>query len=62
LKNVRIVDNGNVISTAGISAGIDGALHFVGKIKGEAYAQNVADMIEYDKYVANEGLVVVNKK
>lgn len=29
LRNVRYVDNGNVISTAGISAGIDGALHLV---------------------------------
>jgi transcriptional regulator GlxA family with amidase domain len=62
LKNVRVVDNGNVISTAGISAGIDGALHFIGKIKGDDYAQNVADIIEYDKYVAKDGLVMAPQK
>jgi transcriptional regulator GlxA family with amidase domain len=56
LKGVRVVDNGNVISTAGISAGIDGALHFIGKIKGNEYSQYVADIIEYDNYKQGYGL------
>ncbi len=58
LPNVRFVDNGNVISTAGISAGIDGALHFVAKIKGLDFAKNVAEDIEYDKWVPNQGLII----
>jgi transcriptional regulator GlxA family with amidase domain len=61
LPNVRFVDNGNVISTAGISAGIDGALHFVSKIKGEEFAKNVAELIEYDKWIPEQGLII-NKK
>ena len=61
LANVRFVDNGNVISTAGISAGIDGALHFVSKIKGKEFAKNVAELIEYDKWIPEQGLII-NKK
>jgi transcriptional regulator GlxA family with amidase domain len=58
LANTRFVDNGNVITTAGISAGIDGALHLVEKLRGRAYAQNVASLIEYDKWVPENGLIV----
>ena len=58
LSNVRFVDNGKVITTAGISAGIDGALHLVAKVRGEATARNVATYMEYDKWVPGEGLVV----
>ncbi|MEM6812990.1 MAG: DJ-1/PfpI family protein [Bacteroidota bacterium] len=59
--DVRFVDNGNVITTAGISAGIDGALHLVAKLKGTKYAQWVATEMEYDKWVANEGLILDNQ-
>jgi transcriptional regulator GlxA family with amidase domain len=58
LANVRFVDNGHVITTAGISAGIDGALHLVSRLKGEDMAQKVAVYMEYDKWVPNQGLVV----
>jgi transcriptional regulator GlxA family with amidase domain len=58
LANVRFVDNGRVITTAGISAGIDGALHLVAKLKGEAAAREVAAIMEYDKWVPNQGLVI----
>lgn len=58
LPNVRFVDNGNVITTAGISAGIDGALHFVAKIKGPEFAKKVAVDIEYDKWIADQGLII----
>lgn len=58
LSNVRFVDNGRVITTAGISAGIDGALHLVAKIKGEAAASRVAYYMEYDKWVPGSGLIV----
>jgi putative intracellular protease/amidase len=58
LADVRFVDNGNVITTAGISAGIDGALHLVAKLKGEEMARQVAAYMEYDKWVPGQGLVV----
>lgn len=58
LSDVRFVDNGRVITTAGISAGIDGALHLVSKLKGEETAKNTAYYMEYDKWVPNEGLIV----
>lgn len=62
LSNVRYVDNGKVITTAGISAGIDGALHMVSKLLGEAKAIEVAKIMEYDKWVPNQGLVVNKAK
>ena len=58
LANTRFVEDGNVITTAGISAGIDGALHLVEKLRGRAYAQHVADLIEYDKWVPENGLII----
>lgn len=61
LKNVRYVDNGRVITTAGISAGIDGALHLVAKLRGKAAAEAVAKQIEYDKYVPEHGMDLSNK-
>jgi putative intracellular protease/amidase len=44
----RWADNGKFITTAGLSAGIDGALHVVSKLRGEAAAQMVALNMEYD--------------
>ncbi len=58
--NIRFVDNGKVITTAGISAGIDGALHLVSKLKGEKYATKVASLMEYDKWIPEEGLIIKN--
>lgn len=56
LKDARYVDNGNVITTAGISAGIDGALHLVAKIQGFNNAKKVTYDIEYDKWTPGEGI------
>jgi transcriptional regulator GlxA family with amidase domain len=58
LRGVRYVDNGKEITTAGISAGIDGALHLVAKIRGEKAAKDVAFNMEYDKWSADEGHIV----
>ena len=58
LSDVRFVDNGKVITTAGISAGIDGALHLVSKLKGEEVAKSTAFYMEYDKWVPEDGLIV----
>jgi CubicO group peptidase (beta-lactamase class C family)/putative intracellular protease/amidase len=43
----RYVDNGKVLTTAGLSSGIDGALHLVAKIKGKGVAQQTALNLEY---------------
>ena len=58
LSDVRFVDNGTVITTAGISAGIDGALHLVSRLKGDEVAREVAAYMEYDKWIPNQGLVL----
>jgi putative intracellular protease/amidase len=44
----RYVDNGKIITTAGLTAGIDGALHVVSKMLGPGAAQSVALGIEYN--------------
>jgi transcriptional regulator GlxA family with amidase domain len=58
LRNTRFVDNGQIITTAGVSAGIDGALHVVAKLKGQATAIQTARYMEYDKWKPEEGLIV----
>jgi putative intracellular protease/amidase len=47
-SNRRFVDNGHVLTAAGISAGIDGALHVVERFCGEDVAWQVARYMEYD--------------
>lgn len=58
LSNARFVDNGTVITTAGISAGIDGALHLVAKLRGDDWAKQVAQYMEYDKWVPGQGVII----
>jgi putative intracellular protease/amidase len=43
----RFVDNGRIITTAGVSAGIDGALHLVARIFGRRIADQTAQYMEY---------------
>lgn len=43
----RFVESGNLITTAGLSSGIDGALHLVSKMIGSGKAQSVALGMEY---------------
>jgi transcriptional regulator GlxA family with amidase domain len=44
----RFVDNGRIITSAGISAGIDAALHVVARLLGEAQARETAAYMEYE--------------
>lgn len=44
----RFVDQGSIITSAGISAGIDMSLHIVGKLAGIEIARDVAARMEYD--------------
>jgi transcriptional regulator GlxA family with amidase domain len=43
----RFIDNGKVITTAGVSAGIDGALHLVARTLGRYVADRTAEYMEY---------------
>jgi len=44
----RVVEQGKIVTAAGVSAGIDMALRLVQKISGDDYAQGVQLGIEYD--------------
>jgi transcriptional regulator GlxA family with amidase domain len=44
----RVVDAGAIVTTAGVSAGLDGALHIVARLTGTPVAAECADYIEYD--------------
>jgi putative intracellular protease/amidase len=43
----RFVDNGSIVTTAGVSAGIDGALHVVARLMGRQVADRTARYMEY---------------
>jgi len=47
IKDHRITDNGAIITTAGVSAGIDGALYVVSKLINLETAKKTAQFIEY---------------
>ncbi len=44
----RVVEQGKVITAAGVSAGIDMALTLAGRIAGKEFAETVQLIIEYD--------------
>jgi putative intracellular protease/amidase/YHS domain-containing protein len=46
--NKRFVDNGKVVTAAGVSAGIDAALHVVDRLCGRTVARETARYMEYD--------------
>ncbi|WP_166244771.1 DJ-1/PfpI family protein [Paenibacillus turpanensis] len=48
LDDVRYVDNGKIVLSAGVSAGIDAALYVVERLFGEERAVQTARMMEYD--------------
>jgi len=48
LEGVRFVRDGNLVTAAGVSAGIDMALWLVGQLRGPAFAREVQRYIEYD--------------
>jgi putative intracellular protease/amidase/YHS domain-containing protein len=43
----RVVDNGNIVTAAGVSSGIDGALHLVDRLMGRSQANATARYMEY---------------
>lgn len=62
LENTRFVDNGIYLTTAGVSAGIDGALHLVSRIKGLDVAKETARYMEYDKWDPAQGKIDVENQ
>ncbi|MBX2871112.1 MAG: DJ-1/PfpI family protein [Saprospiraceae bacterium] len=48
VEDMRFVDNGKIITTAGLSSGLDGSLHLVAKMLGLGRAQMIATNLEYD--------------
>jgi transcriptional regulator GlxA family with amidase domain len=48
LERVRYVRDGNVVTAAGVSAGIDMALWLVGQLRSPAFARDVQHRIEYE--------------
>jgi transcriptional regulator GlxA family with amidase domain len=47
-RDRRVIDNGKIIVAAGVSAGIDAALHVVAKLHGEDRARETARYMEYE--------------
>ena len=48
--DARLVDAGEVVTSAGVSAGIDMSLHVVSRLYGEKIAARTACIMEYDGY------------
>lgn len=49
-EDQRIVDNGQVIFSGGISAGIDASFHLVEKLFGKSIANDTAKYMEYNRH------------
>ena len=49
LRDARFVDSGNIITSAGVSAGIDMAFHVVERMFGKAVADETAKYIEFPR-------------
>lgn len=47
VRDVRYVDNGRIITSAGVQAGMDMSLHVIARLHGEAIARQTAAYIEY---------------
>jgi transcriptional regulator GlxA family with amidase domain len=60
LPDARIVDNGRIVTSAGISAGIDASLYIVARLFGQPSAAETARYMQYDwKYRSADGKLVV---
>jgi transcriptional regulator GlxA family with amidase domain len=48
VRQARWVDEGNIVTSSGVSAGIDMALHLIGRIAGPAARDEIATRMEYE--------------
>ncbi len=56
VRDQRFTDNGKILTSAGLSSGIDAAIHLVSKYQGLGNAQRVATHLEYE-WSPNKGFV-----
>ena len=54
VSHARFVDHGRLITAAGVTGGIDAALHLVARMASPNTAKRVATDIEYDHYVGHD--------
>jgi putative intracellular protease/amidase len=54
LADRKFVDNGQIVTAAGISSGIDAALYVVSRLNGPEAAKRVASYVEYDHFYGFE--------
>ena len=54
VKDVRYVDQGRIVTTSGVSSGIDGALHLVKRYSGGVTAEFVARGMQYTPHEADK--------
>ncbi len=47
-RNARVVEDGNVVTSGGVTSGLDFALTLIARLKGDAVAQAIQLAIEYD--------------
>jgi transcriptional regulator GlxA family with amidase domain len=50
IRGIRYVDQGNIVTSAGVTSGIDAALHILAKFKGSEVARNIARRMHYPSY------------
>jgi AraC family transcriptional activator FtrA len=50
VRGVRYVDEDNIVTSAGITSGIDATLHVLARLKGTEVARNVASNLHYPNY------------
>ncbi len=46
-RETRVVDNGDIVTSAGVAAGIDMAFHIVARLLGPEAAEEAAHYMEY---------------
>jgi transcriptional regulator GlxA family with amidase domain len=51
----RYIDTGKIVTTGGISAGIDGSFHLVSRLAGKDAALRTARYMEYDWHANTSG-------
>lgn len=49
VREARVVDDGDLVTAGGITAGIDLALHLLERLVGAGVAESVADTMEYER-------------
>ncbi len=54
IEGVRYVDSGKYVSSAGVTAGFDLALHLVERLHGREVAARAARLLEYDYWEGNK--------